>query len=276
MENIYHSVSFKTSRMITHTYSTSFSIGVKCLDGTIQDAIYSIYGFVRLADEIVDSFHDYNKEKLLRKFENDYYEALKYGICLNPVINAFRDTVTRYRIEDELIQSFMHSMKTDLAPVEMDKESFKKYVYGSAEAVGLMCLKVFVNGNQERYRLLEPYARRLGAAFQKINFLRDIYQDTNQLNRNYFPVLQGEAFSENTKKYILADIYEDYRVAEKGIRQLPECARLGVYVAYLYYRRLTEYIAATPVHKLMHSRIRVSNREKLYIFGKAYIHSIFQ
>ena len=271
MDALFNEVSFKTSRLVTNAYSTSFSIGARCLHPSIRDAIYSIYGFVRFADEIVDSFHGYNKQLLLEEFENQYYKALQEGISLNPVINSFQYTVRKYQIMDELIQSFLSSMKSDLYKCRFAEEEIKDYIYGSAEVVGLMCLKVFVNGDEEEYYRLKPYAMRLGAAFQKINFLRDLEHDTLNLHRVYFPILKKKEFDEHTKQSILNDIYEDYRIALEGIKLLPECARLGVYTAYLYYIALTKKIESTPAEKLIHTRIRVPNAWKVLLFGKAYL-----
>ncbi|MCD7914521.1 MAG: phytoene/squalene synthase family protein [Tannerellaceae bacterium] len=271
MDKIFHHVSFDTSRLITKTYSTSFSIGVRCLHPSIRNAIYSIYGFVRLADEIVDSFHDYDKEQLLEQLEDEYYQALQRGISLNPIINAFCRTVHTYQIEDHLIQAFLKSMKEDLKPQSFGEKEIDTYIYGSAEVVGLMCLAVFVSGDKKAYTKLEMPARRLGAAFQKVNFLRDLNHDTLHLQRAYFPVLQTETLNETNKKEILNGIYEDYEVALDGIRQLPDCARLGVYTAYLYYLSLAKRIEETPAGELMQKRIRITNKEKMYLFRKAYL-----
>lgn len=218
MDTLFHHVSCETSRMITSTYSTSFSVGCRFLHPCIRDAIYSIYGFVRVADEIVDTFHEYDQEMLLKEFEHEYYRALKRGISTNPVLNAFQHTVKKYDIPDELIQAFLDSMKSDLYKNTFGEEEIKEYIYGSSEAVGLMCLKVFVRGDNRKYNLLKPYAMRLGAAFQKINFLRDLKHDTHHLYRVYFPMLKEEPLNEFNKKQILQDIYEDYQVALEGIK----------------------------------------------------------
>ncbi|MCD7900167.1 MAG: squalene/phytoene synthase family protein [Bacteroides sp.] len=271
MDALFNEVSFRTSRLVTNAYSTSFSIGARCLHSSIRDAIYSIYGFVRFADEIVDSFHGYNRQYLLEEFEYQYYKALDEGISLNPVINSFQSTVRKYQIMDELIQSFLSSMKSDLHMKRFEEEEIRHYIYGSAEVVGLMCLKVFVNGDHQEYSRLKPYAMRLGSAFQKINFLRDLKHDTLNLHRVYFPILKKKTFDESTKRYILDDIYEDYRIALIGIEQLPECARLGVYTAYLYYKSLTKKIESIPADKLIHTRIRIPNAKKIMLFGRAYL-----
>lgn len=271
MDKFFHTVCVKTSRLVTTSYSTSFSIGVKCLHPSIRDAIYNIYGFVRFADEIVDTFQEYDREKLLNEFEEQYYKALEDRISLNPILNAFQHTVHTYHIQDELVQAFLKSMRSDLYKSRFDEEEIKEYIYGSADVVGLMCLKVFVKGNDDEYERLKPYAVRLGSAFQKINFLRDLKHDTHNLHRDYFPILKTEGLNEKTKKMILEDIMEDYRVALEGIKQLPQCARLGVYVAFLYYRSLTLRIMRTKAEKLMEERIRISDLNKIFLLFRAYV-----
>lgn len=273
MDESYRRVSFATSRLITRTYSTSFSIGVRCLDRRIRHAVYGIYGFVRLADEIVDSFHDFDREALFGEFEAEYDRALARGISLNPVVNAFQETVRRYGIDDALVRAFLRSMRMDLGAGKYPEQTMREYIYGSAEAVGLMCLQVFVDGDRAAFERLAPHARRLGAAFQKVNFLRDLKHDTEQLHRIYFPVLASRPLDELTKQAILDEIYDDFRLAAEGIRRLPRCARLGVYTAYLYYLSLTRAIENTPAERLLDRRIRVSNRRKAYLFGKAYVTS---
>jgi phytoene/squalene synthetase len=275
MNKQFRDVSYKTSRIITHTYSTSFSIGVRSLHPSIRDAIYSIYGFVRFADEIVDSFHEYNKEKLLTDFENQYYDAVRDGISMNPVLNAFQETVRRYNITDDLVQAFLKSMKSDLHKTTFSNSEIKEYIYGSADVVGLMCLRVFVKGNDSEYERLKPYAMRLGSAFQKINFLRDLRHDTNDLHRTYFPVLKTDPLNESTKRLILNDIFEDYKVSLIGINQLPKISRRGVYTAFLYYKSLTRRIQNTRAEKLMQERISVPSYEKLILFCKAYFYTKF-
>lgn len=276
MDKIYHKVSFETSRLVTRSYSTSFSIGVRCLDPSIRDAVYSIYGFVRFADEIVDSFHGFNQEMLLDEFEDDYYRALNAGISLNPILNSFQHVVKIYHIDDNLVQAFLKSMRSDLSKQKFNNHEISEYIYGSAEVVGLMCLRVFVKGDDELYRELKPYAQRLGAAFQKINFLRDLQHDTEELKRSYFPILKDNPLNEESKKTILNEIYQDYRQALLGIRKLPRESRLGVYTAYLYYRKLTSKIAKTKAEQLMQKRIRISNTMKIMLLGKAYISSKLQ
>lgn len=271
MDPLFYKASFQTSRLITHTYSTSFSIGTRFLHASIRDGIYSIYGFVRLADEIVDSFDGVDKAGLLEEFEQAYDHAIAAGISLNPVLNSFQMTVKRYRIPDELIRSFLKSMRQDLYQVKFSDQELKEYIYGSAEVVGLICLHVFLDGDTSAYERLRPYAMRLGDAFQKINFLRDLRHDTQHLQRIYFPILKDEPLDETNKRMLLKEIHEDFRMGLKGIRQLPACARLGVYTAYLYYKTLARLIEATPAHQLLQTRIRVPNRTKVMLFGKAYL-----
>lgn len=275
MDPLFYKVSFLTSRLITHTYSTSFSIGTRFLHASIRDGIYSIYGFVRLADEIVDSFEGVDKARLLDEFEQEYDKAMASGISLNPVLNSFQMTVNRYRIPDELIRSFLKSMRQDLYQVKFSDQELKDYIYGSAEVVGLMCLQVFVDGDTAACDRLQPYAMRLGDAFQKINFLRDLRHDTQHLHRVYFPILKTGPLDESNKEVILKEIQEDFRLGLEGIRQLPACARLGVYTAYLYYKTLAKLIEATPADRLVQTRIRVPNATKMMLFGKAYLTTKF-
>lgn len=274
MDPIYSKVCFHTSRLITKQYSTSFSVGVRCLHSSIRDAIYGIYGFVRLADEIVDTFHDYDKKKLLDDFEKEYYKAINDGISLNPVLNSFQHTVREYKIDDDLVQAFLKSMRSDLYNEKLDESELNDYIYGSAEAVGLMCLKVFVKGNNNLYNELAPYAKRLGAAFQKVNFLRDLQHDTEALKRTYFPILKHQPLDEDTKKIILDDIYNDYSQAMIGIKKLPKESQLGVYIAYLYYKQLAKKIERTKAEHLMQQRISVPNSTKMGILCKAYVSSL--
>lgn len=270
MDPLYDKVCFATSRLVTRHYSTSFSIGVRCLGRDIRDAVYGVYGFVRLADEIVDTFLDQDRGELLDRFEAEYYRALERGISTNPVIHSFCQVVRRFGIDDGLVQAFLGSMRMDLHRSGYTPEEIGEYIYGSAEVVGLICLTIFVRGDREQYKRLEPYARSLGAAFQKVNFLRDMKSDREQLHRIYFPALRENVLTEPVKRQILDDIHADFRHAKEGIRRLPECARLGVYTAYLYYLSLTEAIAATPCERLLDTRIRVSNLRKALLFGRAY------
>ena len=270
MKEQFDDVSFKCSKIVTQHYSTSFSFGIKLLDKSIRNAIFSIYGFVRFADEIVDTFHDYNKEELLSQFEKNYYLAHSKAISLNPILHSFQLTVKKYNIDDELIQAFLKSMKSDLSKKEFDEAEIKEYIYGSADVVGLMCLKVFVNGNDTLYNELKPYAMRLGSAFQKVNFLRDINNDTNQLHRVYFPILNGNHLTDAIKKQLIEDINNDYQVALQGIRKLPSTSRKGVYAAYIYYKKLTRKIDKTKAKTVLDKRIRIPNHVKIWLLVYCY------
>lgn len=272
MQNLFDEISFRTSCLVTQSYSTSFSSAVRLLDRGIRPAIYSIYGFVRLADEIVDTFHKYDKKELLQKFENDYYDAVRCGISLNPVLNAFQITVGKYGIPDDLIRAFLKSMKTDLVKQDHNtRDETAEYIYGSAEVVGLMCLRVFVLGNEKLYTELEAPAKRLGSAFQKVNFLRDIKDDTNLLNRKYFHTVLESGFDEKVKKEITDDVDEEFRDALQGIKKLPSNSRRGVLVAFYYYKKLLVIIRKTPAEKLLKQRVRVPDFVKLFLLIKAYI-----
>jgi len=272
MQNLFDEISFRTSCLVTQSYSTSFSSAVRLLDRGIRPAIYSIYGFVRLADEIVDTFHKYDKKELLQKFENDYYDAVRCGISLNPVLNAFQITVGKYGIPDDLIRAFLKSMKTDLVKQDHNtRDETAEYIYGSAEVVGLMCLRVFVLGDEKLYNELEAPAKRLGSAFQKVNFLRDIKDDTNLLNRKYFHTVIESGFDEKVKKEITGDVDEEFRDALQGIKKLPSNSRLGELVAFYYYKKLLVIIRKTPAEKLLKQRVRVPDFVKLFLLIKAYI-----
>lgn len=276
MDRLYNETCLAASRIFTRHYSTSFSIGVRCLGPEIRDAVHGIYGFVRVADEIVDTFLGYDRRALLDEFEAEYYRAAARGISTNPVIHSFQDVVRRYGIDHELVQAFLRSMRMDLCQAHFTEAEIDDYIYGSAEAVGLMCLAVFVGGDRAEYERLAPAARRLGAAFQKVNFLRDLRSDTQELHRVYFPILQDRPFDEAAKEQILDDIYADYRQARIGIGQLPDCARLGVYTAYTYYLSLTDAIAHTPARRLLDRRVRVPNWRKALLFGQAYLTQKFR
>lgn len=270
-KSLYDAVSLKASIDITKKYSTSFSIGILCLDRSIRDAIYQIYGFVRVADEIVDSFHGYDKEALLDEFEADTYKSIERGISTNPVLNSFQLAVNRYNIDIDLIKSFLHSMRMDLNAKNHDKTSYDTYIYGSAEVVGLMCLYVFVDGNLEDYIRLKPKAMKLGSAFQKINFLRDIKEDSLALGRIYFPHLDLSHFDNYTKNQLLEEIEIEFETALNGIRELPSTSQFGVYVAYLYYRELCHTIRHMPAKELLVKRARVSTFKKTCLLLKAYL-----
>jgi phytoene synthase len=264
MKQLYDSISSESSKIITKKYSTSFSIAVNLLSSNIREAIYNIYGFVRVADEIVDSFEEYPKEELLDRFEEEYRYSLKVGISTNPVINAFQGTVSKYNIDHALVDSFLKSMRTDLEKQNYDnQEEIDNYIYGSADVVGLMCLKVFVQGDDEKYNNLKEPAMKLGSAFQKVNFLRDLNEDFENLNRSYFPNINPNNFTEADKSKVLLEINNDFEEAYKGIVKLPKEAKLAVYVAYKYYFNLLNKIERTPSKTLKEKRIRVSNPKKM-------------
>lgn len=270
--NLYNHVSYETSKLVTKTYSTSFSIAVSFLDAKVQRAIYSIYGFVRYADEIVDSFDEFDKEALLEKFEKDYYEAYTCGISLNPILHSFQMIVRLYQIPDELIQAFLKSMKADLYKTKYhSKSEIEEYIYGSADVVGLMCLKVFTAGDDSLYEALKLPAKRLGSAFQKVNFLRDLKSDIEFLDRQYFPEMGDGTFDDNVKTLIIVDIENDFKSARKGISGLPGDAKLAVLIAFYYYKRLLNKIRHTPATKLMATRIRISGTRKMVLLAKAIV-----
>jgi phytoene/squalene synthetase len=265
MKALYDTFSHKSSKSITRLYSTSFSLGIFLLDKQLHNPIYSIYGFVRLADEIVDSFHDFDKARLLSELRQDTYKAISDKISLNPILNSFQEVVNNYQIEDELIDTFLNSMEMDLEDIEYDSEQYEKYILGSAEVVGLMCLRVFTDGDRKMYDHLKPYAMSLGSAFQKINFLRDLEADFEGLGRTYFPGVDFDSFDENQKKQIEQDIKKDFDHALIGIKKLPTTARLGVYAAYVYYTALFQKIRAVSAQRIMKERIRISNPHKLWL-----------
>ena len=272
MKQLFDDVSFKCSKLVTKSYSTSFSLAVKMLAPSIREDIYNIYGFVRFADESVDSFHGYQKEQLIQDFETDYYKALESDISLNPILNAFQITVKKNNISDDLVQAFLKSMKMDLVKSEYNtKAEYDDYIYGSANVVGLMCLKVFVQGNQEKYDALKDEAMRLGSAFQKVNFLRDLKDDNLVLNRNYFPGVDLRSFDDEAKKAIIAEIDEDFKAAREGIKKLPLEAKFGVFTAYVYYKKLLNKLERTPSHKIGTSRIRVSNYSKAGLLAQSFV-----
>jgi phytoene/squalene synthetase len=272
MKKLFDQVSESCSRIVTESYSTSFTLATKMLDSSIRQDIYNIYGFVRFADEIVDSFHNYDKKELLNLFEKDLKKSIEDKISLNPILNSFQKTIHNYQIDYELIDSFLNSMKLDLDKKKyLTKKEFDQYVYGSADVVGLMCLKVFVKGNKNQYDNLRPYAMSLGSAFQKVNFLRDLKADHDGLNRSYFPNLNIDEFDEPSKKIILDEIDKDFRHALKGIFKLPSSARFGVYTAYKYYLKLLNKLRKTHPLKIKSSRIRVPNYQKVNVLARSYI-----
>lgn len=258
-------VSLECSKKTTKVYSTSFSLAIRLLNKEYQNAIYSIYGFVRLADEIVDSFHDYNKPKLLNELRNSVIDGLEKNISLNPIINSFQNTVKKYNIEWLLIDSFLESMEYDLNNKNCTDKAYKRYIQGSAEAVGLMCLQIFTNNKKGQYQQLKPYAESLGSAFQKINFLRDMNEDFNTLNRVYFPNLDITTFSNTEKKIIEDDIAKDFANGLIGIKLLDKDAKKGVYLAYKYYMSLFHKIQKEDAENILKERIRISNIKKIMI-----------
>jgi len=269
---LYNKIAQDGSKLITKEYSTSFSIAVSLLSPSIRQAIYNIYGFVRVADEIVDTFHDYPQEELLNRFVDDYEHAVKTGISSNPVLHAFQDTIHKYEIDLSLVEAFLKSMRADLSKEEyVNKEEIADYIYGSADVVGLMCLKVFVEGSQSEYDKLKEPAMKLGSAFQKVNFLRDIHHDFNALNRSYFPDVNPKELSEADKKRIVKDIEYDFQEALVGVKQLPARARFGVFVAYKYFSLLLKKIDKTPANVIMTQRIRVSNFSKIILLIQSYV-----
>jgi 15-cis-phytoene synthase len=270
--NLYDEISFKTSKLITRKYSTSFSVAVSLLPAEMQQAIYSIYGFVRLADEIVDTFHNVNQERILEDFERDYFKALSDGISMNPVLQAFTLTVKKYNIPADLVDSFLKSMKADLYKQKYySTDELNEYIYGSADVVGLMCLNVFVNGDRQLYEELKSPAMKLGSAFQKVNFLRDMKADTEELNRSYFPEFSLNSFNEDIKYQLIESIESDFREAKRGIRKLPGKSKLAVYIAFIYYKRLLHNLKLTPAEKILSARIRISNHKKMFLLGASYI-----
>lgn len=271
MMDIFDKVSMSCSRQTTHAYSTSFSTGIRVLDKNIREPIYAIYGFVRFADEIVDTFQAHNKRELLQRFRIDTWQAIEEKISLNPILHSFQRTYHQFDLDPELVNTFLDSMEMDLEKKVHDRTSYEKYILGSAEVVGLMCLKVFTAGSKDLYKELTPYAMRLGAAFQKVNFLRDIKADFSGLGRAYFPELCVDTFDQSQKTRIEEEIEKDFEEAYLGILRLPRQSRYGVYLAYSYYRKLFEKIRRIPSHRIMEERVRIPNQKKFYILVKSYI-----
>jgi phytoene/squalene synthetase len=272
MKNIFDLVSYSCSKTVTEMYSTSFSLATKMLHSSIREDIYNIYGFVRFADEIVDTFHDYDKAYLFDKFEQDLEDAIKHKISLNPILNSFQHSYHKYQIPYHLVGSFMQSMRMDLSKkVYKTDEEYKAYIYGSADVVGLMCLKVFVKGDQQEYENLKTSAMALGSAFQKVNFLRDLKDDFEGLDRTYFPNTNLRALDEESKSRIVAEINEDFRSGYEGIEKLPNSAKFGVYTAYKYYSKLLQKLQQTPPLEIQKTRIRVSNYQKFGLLAKSYV-----
>ncbi len=270
-KELYDRVCIRCSRLTTRAYSTSFSLGIKCLEKKLRDPIYSIYGFVRFADEIVDTFHEYNKEVLLARFKEDTHRAIQEKISLNPILNSFQKTVHDYGIEPALYNQFLKSMEMDLLKTKYDEQGISEYILGSSEVVGLMTLRVLCKNDKAMYEHLKPSAMKLGSAFQKLNFLRDLNVDYTQMGRTYFPGADLSNFDDATKKQLEEDIAIDFNAGYEGIKQLPRTSRLGVYVAYLYYLALFEKIKNTPSSTVLRERIRVRNRKKLSILAYSFV-----
>lgn len=273
MKELFDKTSHDCSKLVTKSYSTSFSLAVNMLSPKIRTDIYNIYGFVRFADEIVDTFHDFDKETLMANFERDYYLAKAQGISLNPILNSFQQTVTKYNISDDMVQAFLKSMKADLHKTEYQtKAEYDEYIYGSADVVGLMCLKVFVDGDEKRFEELKDAAMRLGSAFQKVNFLRDLKADFEELNRSYFPNVDLGQLDAVSKQVIIDEIEADFDYAYKeGILKLPVEAKFGVYMAYRYYRRLLKKLKSVPSEKIMDTRVRISDPMKINLLARSYV-----
>ncbi|MFD2522098.1 phytoene/squalene synthase family protein [Emticicia soli] len=273
MFNLFEKTTFGCSKLITKSYSTSFTLGIQTLDRKFHDPIYGIYGFVRYADEIVDTFHDFDKETLLSRYGEETYKAIEEGISLNPVLHSFQKVVRQYKIETELIEAFLESMEMDLCNRVYDRNGYDKYIYGSAEVVGLMCLRVFCEGDEQLFDKLKVYAQSLGAAFQKVNFLRDIQSDFSERGRVYFPNVDFNDFSLSSKILIEEDIQKDFDNAYIGIMGLPSGARKGVYLAYCYYLKLFERIKGISAARIQQERIRVPDTTKLALLAKTWLQS---
>ena len=272
MKELFDQISEECSKNVTKSYSTSFSLATKMLSSSIRQDIYNIYGFVRFADEIVDSFHNYDKEELFKRFVADLDHALEEKISLNPILNSFQRTVHKYGIQKELINAFLKSMRLDLQKKNYKSlKEYKDYIYGSADVVGLMCLNVFVSGNNKEYKKLKPFAMALGSAFQKVNFLRDLNDDYQKLDRVYFPGLDYSSFDENAKNKIMIDIENDFSEALKGIYMLPNNSKFGVYAAYKYYKRLLIKLKRSSYLKIKKERIRVPNYQKVDVLARSYV-----
>ena len=272
MKELFDKISEECSKNVTKSYSTSFSLATKMLSSNIRQDIYNIYGFVRFADEIVDTFHSYNKKELFKRFVDDLNHSLKQKISLNPILNSFQKTVHKYNIDRDLINSFLKSMEQDLKKKKYESlQEYKEYIYGSADVVGLMCLKVFVSGRNDDYKKLKPYAMSLGSAFQKVNFLRDIKDDYKKLNRIYFPGVDYGTFNEDVKNNIMIDIEKDFAKALKGIYMLPNNSKFGVYAAYKYYKRLLRKLERASYLQIKSERVRVPNYQKVDVLARSYV-----
>ena len=271
MKQLFDELSYSVSKITTEKYSTSFSLGILALKPSIHNAIYAIYGYVRLADEIVDSFHEYDKEKLLNRLKIETQNALEEKISLNPILQSFQETVHKYEIDTVLIEQFLNSMEMDLQKIDYNSELYDEYIFGSAEVVGLMCLQVFTEGNKEKFQELKPYAMKLGSAFQKINFLRDLKDDYQILGRTYFPNVDMAVFDNHIKCQIEKEIEEEFKEALIGIKKLPSSSIFGVYLAFKYYLSLFKKIKSKSSKDILNSRVRVANSEKAYVAFKSYI-----
>ncbi len=272
MKSIFDEVSYNCSRLVIKRYSTSFYFSSSLLSKSVKQDIFNIYGFVRLADEIVDTFHEFPKKQLLDEFEKELWRGINNRISLNPILNSFQYTVNKYSIPVDLISSFLDSMKMDLDKKEYDSvEEYKKYIYGSADVVGLMCLRVFVDGSENLYNELSPYAISLGSAFQKVNFLRDIKDDSSFLNRVYFPNVDMDNFSDQSKEEIIEEIEEDFSNAIKGIVKLPKNSKFAVYIAYRYYFKLLKKLKRIPSENIVKKRVRIHNFQKFIVIARSYV-----
>ena len=272
MKELFDKISEECSKNVTKSYSTSFSLATKMLSSNIRQDIYNIYGFVRFADEIVDTFHSYNKKELFSRFVDDLNYSLIEGISLNPILNSFQKTVNKYNIDKSLIDAFLKSMEQDLEKKKYKSlKEYKDYIYGSADVVGLMCLKVFVGGNNDDFNRLKPYAMSLGSAFQKVNFLRDLNDDYKKLNRIYFPGIDYKTFNEDAKNNIMIDIEKDFDKALKGIYMLPNNSKFGVYAAYKYYKRLLRKLDRASYLQIKSKRGRVPNYQKVDVLARSYV-----
>ena len=272
MKSIFDKVSNDCSKLVIKRYSTSFYFSSSLLSSSIRQDIFNIYGFVRLADEIVDTFHEYPKKELLEDFEKELWRSVDNKISLNPILNSFQHTVNKYSIPKDLINSFLESMKMDLEKKEYNSvEEYRKYIYGSADVVGLMCLKVFVKGSESSFAELSPFAISLGSAFQKVNFLRDLKDDSNVLNRVYFPNVDMNNFNEKSKKEIILEIEKDFEKAVKGIVKLPKNSKFAVYIAYRYYNKLLKKLKRTSSENIVKKRIRIHNLQKFIVIARSYV-----
>ena len=271
MKHLYDELSYAVSKITTQKYSTSFSLGILALSPSVRAAIYSIYGYVRLADEIVDSFHEYDKEKLLNRLKIETEDALNEGISLNPILQSFQQTANHYKIDKVLINQFLHSMEMDLQSIDYNSDLYKEYIFGSAEVVGLMCLQVFTDGNREKFEKLKPYAMKLGSVFQKINFLRDLKDDYQILGRTYFPNIDMCVFDNQVKEQIENEIEQEFKEALIGIKSLPNSSMFGVYLAYKYYLSLFKKIRRKSSKEILDSRVRIPNSEKAFVAFKSYL-----